>query len=61
MVPASQAAVPPFGFLCLPGQSTVLYFCWALLTLLMGVHICVCVCVRVCMYAIILIIICLIL
>jgi len=28
-----------FGFLCLPGQSTVLYFCLNLFTLLMGVYV----------------------
>jgi len=44
-----------FYFLCSLGQSTVFYFCWTVLTLLMGVYIyiyiytyiyiCVCVCV----------------
>ena len=28
-----------FGFLCLPGQSIVLYFCWTVLILLMGVYV----------------------
>ena len=28
-----------FDFLCSPGQSTVLYFCWTVLTLLMGVYV----------------------
>ena len=28
-----------FDFLCFPGQSIVLYFCWAVLTLLMGVYV----------------------
>ena len=38
-----------FDFLCSLGQSTVLYFCWTLLILLMGnIYICVCVCVCVC-------------
>ena len=30
-----------FGSFCLPGQSTVLYFCWTVLILLMGVYVCV--------------------
>ena len=30
-----------FVFLCLPGQSIVLYFCWTVFILLMGVCICV--------------------
>ena len=34
-----------FGFLCLPGQFIVLYFCWTVLILLMGVYIYVCICV----------------
>ena len=28
-----------FGFLCLPGQSIVLYFCWTVSILLMGVFV----------------------
>jgi len=28
-----------FGFLCLPGQSIILYFCWTVLILLMGVYV----------------------
>ena len=30
-----------FGFLCLPDQSILLYFCWIVLILLMGVYVCV--------------------
>ena len=28
-----------FGFLCLPGQSLALYFCWTVLVLLMDVYV----------------------
>ena len=28
-----------FDFFCSPSQSTVLYFCWIVLTLLMGVYV----------------------
>jgi len=28
-----------FGFLCLPGQCIVLYFCWTVLILLMGIYV----------------------